>query len=300
MTTLLLTGATGLIGTSLQRIMPLYSDSVHTYCSRAHLSNLRAWNALGKFDYIIHAAGYASPALFTKQPMETAFLNTTALMILLGKLNPGGRLLFLSTSEVYSGCTTKIHAEDDIGTTTPQSPRGIYIESKRCGEAICHAARESGINAMSARVSLAYGPGVKRGDKRVMSELIDQALHDGAIALKDGGQARRTYCYVDDISTMLLNILMRGQHGLYNVGGRSETTISGLAGRIARLTNALVRTPYQSKGRGAGLDGAPQHVSLHMHRYVREFGEPTYTDWETGLERTVAWHRALMGEKVAA
>lgn len=300
MTSLLMTGATGLIGSSLQRGMDHITASSVTLCSRRELPNLAAWNKLPKYDYIIHAAGYASPALFSKQPMETAFLNTTALMILLDKLNPGGRLVFLSTSEVYSGCVTKVHDENDIGTTTPQSPRGIYIESKRCGEAICHAARESGINAMSARVSLAYGPGVKRGDKRVMSELIDQALHDGSITLKDGGQARRTYCYVDDVSTMLLNILMRGQHGLYNVGGRSETTISGLAGRIARMTNAQVRTPYQSKGRGGGLDGAPQHVALHMHRYVREFGEPAYVSWEDGLERTVAWHRALMGELVAA
>src|SRR5690242_11215459 len=156
MKTLLLTGATGLIGTSLQRLIPL---TINSHCfGRLSFPDEKSWNSLPKYDYIIHAAGYASPAMFSKEPMETAYLNTTALMLLLKKLKPGGRLLFLSTSEVYSGCITKVHAEDDIGTTTPQSPRAIYIESKRCGEAICHIARASGINAISARVSLAYGP----------------------------------------------------------------------------------------------------------------------------------------------
>lgn len=296
MTTLLLTGATGLIGLAIQRILAARHPEVIVTCaSRDTLKSQPAWERLTKFDYIIHAAGYASPAKFLEHARETAFLNTTALMILLGKLNRDGRLLFISTSEVYSGQHSKGHVESDIGTSLPSDPRGIYIESKRCGEAICHTARREKITAMAARVCLAYGPGVKRGDKRVMSELIDSAIQYGSITLKDGGSAFRTYCYVDDVAKMLTNILMKGQQAVYNVGGVSSTTICGLAQRIGRMTNATVRIP---RNMAPALDGSPSRVVLSMSRYSREFGEPDYVSWEDGLERTVAYHRQLLGEKV--
>lgn len=296
MTTLLLTGATGLIGKALQRIVAeRYPEITVTCGSRDYFRLQSAWEKLPKFDYIIHAAGYASPAKFLEHARETAFLNTTALMILLGKLNKGGRLVFLSTSEVYSGQHSKGHVESDIGTSLPSDPRGIYIESKRCGEAICHTARREKITAISARVCLAYGPGVKRGDKRVMSELIDNAIQYGSITLKDGGSAFRSYCYVDDVAKMLMNILMKGQQSLYNVGGNSHTTICGLAQRIGRMTNATVRIP---RNMAPALDGSPSRVVLSMNRYAHEFGEHLYVDWEEGLAKTVAYHRELLGERV--
>lgn len=290
---LLLTGSTGLIGSALQRVLQKrFPDLTITTPMHQNLKTQAGWDKLSSFDYIIHAAGYAAPAKFLECPMDTVFVNTTALAILLTKLNPNGRLLFLSSSEVYSGSKPYVHTEDEIGTTNPASPRGVYIESKRCGEALCRAARQSGTCATIARVSLAYGPGVKHNDKRVMSELIDLALKQGHITLKDGGQARRAYGYVDDIAQMLINILMEGRMELYNVGGKSETTIFSLAQKIADMTEATIKVPY--KDRGVGLDGAPQHVALSMNRYIREFGEPEYTRWNEGLARTIAWHRELL------
>lgn len=302
----LLTGATGLIGQNLARTLTRAGAKVVT--PGRTLPPLS-----GSYDFIIHAAGYAQPAKFMADPMGTISVNTTMLMDLLQRLSPQGRLLFLSTSEVYSGSTRGTHTENDIGTTNPAGSRAPYIEAKRCGEAICHAARVDKKTAIIARVSSVYGPGVKAKDTRVMSQFIDTALNDGEIVLKDGGTARRVFLYVSDAVEMLLNILISGEGAVYNVGGsphgsngnlNNETAILTLARKIGEIIKVPVKMPggtkfaYQTRIVGAGVPGAPDHVAVDIGRWTREFGDKEFIGLDDGLRRTIAWHRALAGEKV--
>ena len=300
----LLTGATGLIGANLHAALTAAGLAVTTRGRRGPL--------LGTYDYIIHAAGYAQPSRFLDDPMGTAAVNTTTLMDLLGRLAPKGRLLFLSTSELYSGNPRNLHNENDIGTTTPAHSRGIYIESKRCGEAICHEARRAGKTAIIARVSSVYGPGVRKKDTRVMSELIDQGILYGEIALKDGGHARRVFLYVTDAVEMLLNILVHGEQPLYNIGGpayntgRNGETWGNLAGEVsilvlARKLGEILKVPVRQPRIASGTDGvAPSHVGLDTGRYAREFPNKKYVELNEGLAMTVAWHREMHGEMPVA
>ena len=111
-------------------------------------------------------------------------------------------------------------------------PRACYIEAKRCGEAICNAFRQQGVKAASARLALAYGPGTREGDKRVLNSFIERGLK-GAITMLDRGEAKRTYCYVSDAVELMWKILLHGREPVYNVGGTSKTTIGELACKIA-------------------------------------------------------------------
>jgi hypothetical protein len=85
---------------------------------------------------------------------------------------------------------------------------------------------------MSARIALAYGPGTKKHDTRVLNQFIEKALVQKRIELLDSGEATRTYCYIDDVVEMLWNIVLRGNQEVYNVGGHSVTSIADLAMRI--------------------------------------------------------------------
>ncbi len=287
----LLTGATGLIGTNL------YYALNRTGIDGLYAPGHGTITPSGTFDYIIHCAGYAQPAKFLADPYGTVAANTEVLIDLIHHLAPGGRLVFLSTSEIYTGNPRDFHRECDFGTSTPSQPRGIYTESKRCGEAICHAARAKGKTAIIARVSLAYGPGARRGDKRVMSEIIDAGILYRHIELKDGGAARRIYCYVSDVCGMLLNILLYGQHAIYNVGGEGEITIGSLAKKVGDILKVPVVVPRKMVTSQAG---SPAHVGLDMSRYMNEFGPINYVPLDEGLRQTIAWHKELEGEKVAA
>lgn len=290
---LLLTGAYGLVGSNICKILERdYPDIQIIKVKADNFSGISA--RTDDLDYIIHAAGYGQPQLFGKDKLKTIELNTKFTSDLLSCLKKDGKFLFVSTAEVYSGAPSP-HKETDIGTTTPQHPRACYIEGKRCGEAICMAYKEQGYDVKIARLALAYGPGTKKGDTRVLNQFIEQALTTGEIQMKDNGSAIRAYCYVDDVVNILLDILFEGKDTVYNVGAYSglsdqKLSIKELAHRIAQETGAVV---IEGDKR---LEGSPDTVELNMDKYISEFGV-SYTSFAEGLKRTIRWQKQLYGIK---
>lgn len=226
--------------------------------------------------------------MFAKDKIRTIQINTESTYELFKLLNQNGKFLFISTSEVYSGAPHP-HTEDIIGTTTPQHPRACYIEGKRCGEAICMAYREQGYDVKIARLALAYGPGTKPHDTRVLNELIEKALTTQTINLMDKGEAIRTYLYVEDCAEMMLDILFKGSQPVYNVGGTSTTTIKDLALMIAKQTNSKVILGDKT------LKGSPDSVKLNMIRTLYEFPRE-FVSLEEGIKRTIAYQKTLYGK----
>lgn len=305
-TTVLLTGASGVIGThllfGLERLgaqvtaVARHGPTVHldnVNWLTGDLGNIGFLQSLPPADIVIHAAGYGQPSLFTKNPLETLWINVPVTNHLLAKVTPGGKLMFFSSSEVYSGLSNPPFSEDQIGTTRPDHPRACYIEGKRCGETICNYARSLGVDAKSVRLSLAYGPGFRLGDTRVLYSLIEHGLRDKEISLLDSGAVRRTYCYVADAIYMVWRILLKGRHPLYNVGGISRTTIRGLAETVGSLMALPVRVPPD----GVGLSDAPEDVWLDITRFTDEFGPVNFVPLEQGLGYTIAWARSLWAQK---
>lgn len=308
----LITGASGLIGTHLLasvsylrseaglpvKVYGVVNSEPEQYFTdiaelgvaeilKGDLTDIGFVRSLPESDLIIHAAGYGQPGKFLQDPARTIALNTSALLELLKKVAPGGGFLFLSTSEVYTGAPSPPYRETDIGSTNTDHPRACYIEAKRCGETICFAYRQKGVEAKSARVALAYGPGTRAGDRRVINEFIHRGI-EGEISLLDHGQARRTYCYVADAVEILWDILLTGSDAVYNVGGLSRVTIRELAQKIGDYLNASVSFPSDVP---EGLAGAPEDVSLDMTKAEREFGKSEYVALEQGLRKTIEWQR---------
>lgn len=252
------------------------------------LENQKLLASLPAADFIIHAAGFGQPGKFLEEPLKTVALNTAVTIALKRKLKAGGTFLFLSTSEVYSGLPTPPYSEEQIGTTSPLHPRACYIESKRCGEAIVNAMRAEGLDAKSARLSLAYGPGTKRGDRRVLNVFIEKALR-GSLKLLDQGAAKRTYCYVADAVEILWRIALEGREAVYNVGGVGKVSIRDLALKIGAALNVAPTFPEAAQG----VTGAPSDVSLDMTRVAREFGKRDFVPLDEGLRHTIEWQKVL-------
>lgn len=251
----------------------------HEFCQKLPMS-----------DYIIHAAGYGQPGRFMENRVKTLKLNTETTFRLFDKLNKDGKFLFLSSSEVYSGLPNPPHKESEIGTTNTDHPRSCYIEAKRCGEAICNAYRAKGVEAKSARLSLAYGPGTKVNDMRVINSLIQKALANEKIELLDRGEAKRTYCYITDAVEILWNILLFGKEPIYNVGGHSSITIADLAQKTGAYLDVPIIFPKTSS---QSLSGAPIDVSLNMTKVKNEFGKSNYVSLDEGLKQTIEWQKKI-------
>jgi len=245
---------------------------------------------LDQAELILHAAGYGQPGRFLENPSKTIRLNTEATLDLLEKVSSGGRFLFISTSELYMGLPQgEAHREDCIGISNTTHPRACYIEGKRCGEAACNAARASGMQAVSARLALAYGPGARLGDRRVLYTFIQKALDFGKIAMMDHGDARRTYCYAPDAVRIMLRAVLEGREPVYNVGGRGVLLIREVAKKIGAQLGVPVILPDTAKS----LEGAPAEVGLDMNLFQKEFGALQYVDFDEGLRRTIDWHRTI-------
>ena len=247
MSKLLITGAFGLVGSNICKVLERDYPDVEIYKVKFDegLAIATSEPVFEGFDYIIHAAGYGQPQMFSKDKLKTIEVNTEYTNTLFKSLKKGGKFLFISSSEIYSGAKSP-HKETDMGTTTPQHSRACYIEGKRCGEAICMAYKEQGYDVKIARLALAYGPGTKKGDTRVINQFIEQALTTGKIQMKDKGESWRTYCYVEDVAEMMLDILFKGKDVVYNVGGDTRVTIDSLARAIATLTDSTVHHGTES------------------------------------------------------
>lgn len=316
--TILLTGASGLLGNYFRAFFNLLQTNEKTnlevfYQTKtgffveplqptrnlivADLSEVNSdfFRALPKFDVIIHAATYGQPSRFLSEKLQTISLNSAVTLYLAARLKENGIFLFLSSSEVYSGLIDTPFLESDIGTTNPSHPRAAYIESKRLGETImnCIAQESKGIRTHSARLALAYGPGFRESDRRVLNELIMQAVNSKKIILKDSGQARRTYGYITDVLEMLIEIILNGQHRVYNVGGTSRTTILDLAKRIAHLTHSDLTVPKEIE---ASHSGAPQEVWMDLTLIRGLLMKETFVGLDDGLVRTISWYRQFKSQ----
>lgn len=311
--TILITGASGLMGVhflgTIRNIISAFGYNIKIYCiSKSEptgyfksladfkecstlwgdITDISFLNSLPKADYIIHAAGYGQPGRFMEDQIKTLKLNTFSTFELFNKLNENGKFLFISTSELYSGLENAPFNETQIGSTNTNHPRACYIEGKRCGEAVVNSYRKKGVEAKSARLSLAYGPGTQRGDQRVLNSFIEKALK-GNINMMDEGKALRTYCYITDAIHIMWHILLEGKDAIYNVGGKSKISIKELAEMIASILKVKVISPQASQT----LEGAPDNVSLDMTRAEKEFHKINYISLQEGLKKTIEWQKEL-------
>ncbi|MDH4455383.1 MAG: NAD-dependent epimerase/dehydratase family protein [Verrucomicrobiota bacterium] len=309
----LITGASGLIGTGLiaalrslrtrgvkveisahgfsppSEVFTQWHEQGNLHLLRSNLAEPESWAQLPQADVIIHAAGYGQPGKFMEAPLHALMLNTGTTGALLKKLTPGGAFLFFSSTEVYQGIDRPLLTESDIGTTAPDHPRSSYIEGKRCGEAFCHNARALGMRAMAIRLAHTYGPGTRAQDRRVINMFIEKALKEGKIVMQDAGLAVRTWGYLTDVVETALNILSRGQQTVYNLGGRSTLTIQELGAEIARICGVPLELPETT----SSVAGAPQHVQVDLSRAEDEFGKTKYLPLSEGLRRTIDYQRHL-------
>lgn len=264
---LLVTGATGLIGSCLIEV--LLSNPVLDYdVYAAGRNEARARERFGRFfdnphfhflkydvvlpfkstlefHYVIHAASNASPASFVSSPVETMKANLLGVMHLLdyGKDHLLKRFLYVSSGEVYGEGDGREFSEEYSGYVDCTSPRSCYPSSKRASETLCVAyGKEYGLDTVIARPCHTYGPWFTETDSRVYAQFIRNVLSGEDIVMKSSGSQFRSWCYVVDCVSALLHILFYGQRGnAYNIADKnSSISIKELAIMIAGIANKKV------------------------------------------------------------
>jgi len=180
-------------------------------------------------DFVIHAAGIASPMVYRRLPLETIDANLNGLRSLLEQArrqadagHPVQGFLFFSSSEIYGDPPADQipTAETFRGYVSCTGPRACYDESKRMGETLCVVfARHYGVPTRMARPFNNYGPGLRIHDGRVIPDFARALLAGQDLVMHSDGSATRTFCYSADAVSGYYRVLVRGRPGeAYNIG----------------------------------------------------------------------------------
>jgi UDP-glucuronate decarboxylase len=244
-------------------------------------------------DEIYNLACPASPVHYQFDPVQTTKTSVHGAINMLGLAKRlKARIFQASTSEVYGD--PQIHPQPEAywGNVNPIGPRSCYDEGKRCAETLFFDYhRQYGLDIKVARIFNTYGPRMHPNDGRVVSNFIMQALRNEPITLYGDGSQTRSFCYVDDLVTGILQLMdsPKGFTGPVNLGNPGEFTMIALAETILRLTGSsspLVMKPLP-------VDDPRQRCpDISLARDT--LGWQASTPLEDGLKNTIAYFEALL------
>lgn len=196
------------------------------------------------FSAVFHLASPASPnknspRSYIAYPIETLLVNAigTQNMLDIAKKH-NAAFLFTSSSEVYGDPAISPQKEEYFGNVNPHGPRSVYDEAKRFGEAMVMAyVRKYNVDARIVRIFNTYGPNMQKDDGRVVSNFINQALHNQSITVYGEGKQTRSFCFVSDMVEGLFRAMftnnIKGE--VINLGNPDERTIVDFANLIVSM-----------------------------------------------------------------
>jgi len=194
----------------------------------------------GPLDGVLHFASPASPVDYLELPIQTLKVGSLGTHNALGlALAKGARFLLASTSEVYGDPLVHPQPESYWGNVNPVGPRGCYDEAKRFAEAMTMAyQRARGVDTRIVRIFNTYGPRMRPGDGRVVSNLIMQALRGEPLTLYGDGSQTRSFCYVSDEVEGIYRLFLSEEREPVNIGNPDEFTVRQLAELVLELTGS--------------------------------------------------------------
>ena len=246
-------------------------------------------------DFILHCAGIASPYYYRKYPVETYQVATlgTRNVLDLARVNPGCRMAFFSSSEIYGDPDPKHVTTNEAykGYVACLGPRACYDESKRFGEMMLRVEHEQhGVHGTIIRPFNFYGPGMQKTDYRVLPNFAARWVDGQPLHVYGTGKQTRTFCYVTDGIRGCLQVLAGGVAGEpYNVGNPNpEIAMRDLALLVGRITNVDVKFDTVEHPDTYPAD-EPQRRCPDIAKIRAHVGYEPKVKLEDGLRRFFGW-----------
>lgn len=315
--TLLLTGASGLIGTAIVDVLMKknHNDNLNVTILAAGRNEKIAAERFADYlddknfefvkldvnapieldrpvDFIIHAASNTHPLLYSTDPVGTMTANFigTSNLLEFGRKQGIERLLFLSTVEVYGKVLkpNDVFDENYCGYINCNTVRAGYPESKRAGESLCQAyISQYGLDIVIARPCRIYGATMRLDDSKAMSEFIMNGVRGEDIVLKSQGLPRFSYCYVADCVSGIFYCLLKGKCGeAYNIADSSEIlSLREIAEYVSSLADRKVVFELPNEIQAKGFSVAP--AAILTNDKLRALGWMPKDDTRSGIKKTI-------------
>ena len=272
----LITGATGLIGSMLMRVLHtadleyglnlrLTGQIRNEEKAAAVFGDLRNELKLVKvpeeaFDYVVHTVSPTTSKYFIEHPVETikASVHSTMQILEIARKH-GSRVVYLSSMEQYG---------------VPYTPGERMTEDK----------------VSIARLAQTFGAGAPLSDNRMPMQFARSSSKGEDIVLHTAGRSISNVVYLADAMTGILTILLHGAPGeAYNVCNDSETRsvreIAELAASISPAGTSSVRVEIPKENPGYAPD-----VNMYLNSdKLRALGWTPSVDMKEAYRRLVEY-----------
>ena len=247
---ILITGATGTIGSYILCLLSALQNKVHLNCFAAARNIERLHNLLTilrstatpityspfepmninhPIDYIIHTVSPTASTFLKNNPADVIkiiFHGTENAISLSQKKN--AKLLFLSSLEVYANLTIDNVDENTTGILDIMDTRSCYPLSKILAEHFCFSAfKQNNIDIRIARLAQVVGGLNTKNDNRMPAQFIRSALLGKDIILHTKGKHKNPFIDIYDATMSFIYILLFGEAGnIYNVAAEPNETMT--------------------------------------------------------------------------
>ena len=191
-----------------------------------------------------------------------------------------GRFVAAGTCFEYELSTAR------LSETTPLRPHDLY---GACKKSLFEVAQPfsllTGVSVVTPRIFYSYGP---YEDSRRLVPSITRALLRGEEAKVTLGEQVRDYLHVNDVASAIAAVALSDATGAVNVASGEPVTIAHIARRIARM---LGRDDLLRLGALPYRNGEPMHILGDTTILRRELGWAPKFTLETGLLETLDWWR---------
>ncbi|MCK4427388.1 MAG: GDP-mannose 4,6-dehydratase [candidate division Zixibacteria bacterium] len=203
-------------------------------------------------DRIYHLAAAVGVRLIIERPVDTIETNILGTEIVLRLANKYKRkVLIASTSEVYGKGNHVPFSEGDDRTYGPTiKSRWSYATSKAVDEFLALAYfHEKKLPVVIVRLFNTVGPRQTGSYGMVVPSFVQQALLAHPITVYGDGEQTRSFTYVDDVVSALLQLMEHPQATgeVFNVGNSEEISINDLASLVKKMVGSesqIVHIPY--------------------------------------------------------
>lgn len=324
---ILITGATGLIGSVLVKALLNYNkhysggnqilalirneekarnvfgrfyDDEHLLCLKGDV--LQPVKCSQRIDYIIHAASETASVRMVNYPVETlwtAIAGSRNLLELAREKQVKG-MVYLSSMEVFGVTESSLEqvSEENLGYIDIQKVRSCYPESKRMVENMCACyAQEYGVPVRIARLAQTFGAGVSKSETRVFAQFARSVVNKEDIVLHTSGGSYGNYVYTSDAAAAIFTLLIKGNNGeAYTVCNEATNMrIRDMAEMAAKdLAEGQIRVVYDIPESDMKYGYAPEvHMKLDASK-MRSLG------WIPRIGLREAYERLIAGWKESA
>jgi dTDP-glucose 4,6-dehydratase len=239
-------------------------------------------------DVIVNAAAESHvEKSITEGAREFVTTNVEGTQILLDAIRetPVERFILISSSEVYGTARYEPMDEDH-----PLDPRSPYAATKAGADRLAYAYHVTyELPIVIVRPFNNYGP--RQHPEKVIPRFVTQALDDVPLTVHGDGKASRDWLYVEDDAEAIETII---EAPIEVVAGETINVATGVDIPVAEIADLVLQLLGRPSTLRENVEERPGQVCRHIgstDKAERLLGWRARTQFEDGLERTVAWYR---------